>query len=52
MIFTLSQDQEALVASATALTRRHFGTPASRADIPSHVSPTHWRHSRGTGSPA
>ena len=40
MIFTLSQDQEALVASAAALTRRHFGTPTSRGDIPSHVSAT------------
>jgi alkylation response protein AidB-like acyl-CoA dehydrogenase len=39
VIFTLSEDQEALVASAAALTRAHFGSPGSRRDIPSHVSP-------------
>ena len=38
MIFTLSADQEALVASASALTRAHFATPAHRGDIPSRVS--------------
>jgi alkylation response protein AidB-like acyl-CoA dehydrogenase len=38
VIFTPSEDQEALVASASALTRTHFGSPASRRDIPSHVS--------------
>lgn len=38
MIFTPSEDQEALVESATALTRAHFGSPATRKDIPSHVS--------------
>jgi alkylation response protein AidB-like acyl-CoA dehydrogenase len=38
MIFTLSEDQEALVASVAALTRTHFGSPANRRSIPSHVS--------------
>jgi alkylation response protein AidB-like acyl-CoA dehydrogenase len=38
VIFAPSEDQEALVASATALTSTHFGSPASRRDIPAHVS--------------
>jgi alkylation response protein AidB-like acyl-CoA dehydrogenase len=38
MIFTMSEDQEALVASAAALTRTHFGSPDNRRSIPAHVS--------------
>jgi alkylation response protein AidB-like acyl-CoA dehydrogenase len=38
VIFAPSEDQEALVASATALTSTHFGSPGSRRDIPAHVS--------------
>ena len=38
MNFTPSAEQEALIASASALTRAHFGVPAGRRDIPAHVS--------------
>jgi alkylation response protein AidB-like acyl-CoA dehydrogenase len=38
MIFTPSEEQEALVASAAALTRTHFGSPDNRRNIPAHVS--------------